>query len=250
MEEKKGYVLITGASSGIGASVAIHLSQQYNVILHGRNDERLQKTKSLCNKNNIQIIYKSDLSKLDEIENSIAHFLTENKIEINYYVHCAGFMKLVPLKMTSVELINETFATNIISAALLIKALAQKKINAGALKSVVLISSNISNFGAKAMSIYGASKGALDALMRSLAVELAPKIRVNSVLPGAIRTEMTENIFEDKEVSERLTKDYPLGLGEPADISEMVAFLLSEKSKWVTGQQFTVDGGRSINISA
>ena len=85
--------------------------------------------------------------------------------------------------------------------------------------------------------------------MRCLAVELAPNVRVNSVLPGAIQTEMTGNIFENKEVLDRMAQMYPLGVGKPHDIFEMVEFLLSEKSRWITGQQFTVDGGRTINIS-
>ena len=104
--------------------------------------------------------------------------------------------------------------------------------------------------GAKAFNVYSASKAALDALMRSLAVELAPNVRLNSVLPGAIQTRMTDHIFKDAELLNRMTKDYPLGVGYPSDIFEMVRFLISDESRWITGQQFVVDGGRSINISA
>ena len=75
------------------------------------------------------------------------------------------------------------------------KKVSKKKVNGSALNSIVFVSSNISNRGAKAMAAYGASKGAVDSLMRCLAVELAPKVRVNSVLPGAVHTEMTEGIF-------------------------------------------------------
>ena len=102
--------------------------------------------------------------------------------------------------------------------------------------------------GAKAHSVYGASKGALDALMKSLAMELAP-IRVNSVLPGAVRTALTEHIFEDEELINRMAETYPLGLGTTADIYEAVKFLLSEEARWITGQQITVDGGRTVNIT-
>ena len=99
------------------------------------------------------------------------------------------------------------------------------------------------------MSTYGASKAALDGLMRSLAVELAPKVRVNSVLPGAVITEMTKSIFENEEVSQRMSAQYPLGIGLPNDIAEAVSFLVSDHARWITGQQLTVDGGRSINIT-
>jgi NAD(P)-dependent dehydrogenase (short-subunit alcohol dehydrogenase family) len=249
MEQKKQYVLITGTSSGIGQVLAINLSHDYDIILHGRDIEKLKQTKLLCNKDKEQIIFTLDLKDVDRIEGSLSNFMNENKLEISHFIHSAGFMKMLPLKSISLEIMNTTFATNVISAALFIKVLTQRKINSDALKTVVLISSNISNFGAKAFSIYGASKGALDALMRSLAVELAPKVRVNSILPGAIHTGMTKNIFENKEGLERMAKDYPLGLGEAIDIFELVGFLISEKSKWITGQQFTVDGGRTINIS-
>ena len=94
--------------------------------------------------------------------------------------------------------------------------------NDTALKSVVLISSNISNFGAKAFSVYGASKGAVDALMRSFAVELAPRVRVNSVLPGGVRTAMTEHMYQDQELIDRMAIAYPLGLGKVGDIYEAV----------------------------
>lgn len=249
MQQKKEYVLITGASSGIGRCLAVNLSKSYNLILHGRDQERLEKTKALCSRDNSHLIYQFDLTKLSEIENSFSQFIVENELEVTRFVHCAGYMKMMPLKTTSLEVINATFATNVISAALLTKILQLRKINNNALKSVVFISSNVSNFGAKAFSIYAASKGALDSVMRCLAVELAPQVRVNSVLPGAIPTEMTEDIFENKEIADRMAKDYPLGLGEPGDIFEMVEFLLSAKSKWITGQQFIVDGGRTINIS-
>jgi NAD(P)-dependent dehydrogenase (short-subunit alcohol dehydrogenase family) len=151
--------------------------------------------------------------------------------------------------MITIEAIITTFSTNIYSAVLILKVLTNRKFNGVALKSAVMISSNISNFGAKAHSIYGASKAGLDGLMRNLAVELAPRIRINSILPGAVRTEMTEAIFKDQETAERIKATYPLGFGESNDIFEMVDFLLSEKSRWITGQQFAVDGGRTINIT-
>ena len=147
------------------------------------------------------------------------------------------------------DLIKATLATNVISAALIAKVLVQKKINASALESIVFVSSNISNYGAKAFSVYAASKGALDSLMRCLAVELAPRVRVNSVLPGAIQTGMTKNMFENTEVIDRMVKTYPLGFGKVEDIPPMIEFLLSEGSRWITGQQITIDGGRTINVT-
>lgn len=243
------YVLVTGASSGIGREIAIQLSTHYNVILNGRNVEKLEETKKHCSNSKNQIIFSKDLSEITNLERDFSLFIKQNEIEIGYFVHCAGVMKMLPIKMVSIENINSTFTTNIFSAILLIKILVNKNINKSALKSAVFISSNISNFGAKAFSLYGASKAGLDGLMRNLSIELAPKVRINSVLPGAVPTEMTESIFNDLEVFKRMEASYPLGIGNTKDIFEMVDFLLSEKSRWVTGQQFTVDGGRTINIT-
>lgn len=246
---KSNFVLITGASSGIGKEIAIQLSKDYNIVLHGRNLDRLNEVKGLCTKTSNQLIWQQDLNEVEEIEGSLTDFLKINEIEINKYVHCAGYMKMAPLKISSLKILSKSFNTNVISASLICKVLTNRRANNGALLSVVFISSNISNMGAKGMSAYGASKGAIDTLMRCLAVELAPKIRVNSVLPGAVLTEMTQKIFENDEVRNRMEATYPLGIGEPNDIYQIVDFLLSERSKWITGQQITVDGGRSINIS-
>jgi len=249
MNQSSQYLLITGASSGLGRVLCINLSKKYNIILHGRDEVRLQQTLELCSNDRTHLIFKLDLTDLKAVEQSVAEFIVGNKIEIIGFVHCAGYMKMLPLKMMSLALIETTFATNVFAASLLIKALMVKKINNNSLRSIVFLSSNISNFGAKAFSVYAASKGAIDSFMRCLAVELAPLVRVNSVLPGAIKTEMTEQIFNNEEVKQRMEKEYPLGLGSPEDISDMVEFLLSEKAKWITGQQFVVDGGRTINIS-
>ena len=241
-------ILITGASSGMGREMAVRFSEQYKVIVNGRNLERLQETISQCNNTNDHSIWQYDLSNIDGLEESLSSFLKSEGITVNYYVHCAGMMKNYPIKMVNVELLQQTFNTNVFSAELITKLLVNKKLNNNSLKSIVYISSNISGFGAKAHSVYGASKGAVDAMMKSLAMELAP-IRVNSVLPGAVRTALTEHIFEDEELINRMAETYPLGLGSTTDIYGAVKFLLSEEARWITGQQITVDGGRTVNIT-
>lgn len=242
-------ILITGASSGMGREMSIRFSEQFRVIVNGRNLERLEETVSMCQNPDQHLIWQYDLSNIDGLEDSLNSFLKSNSASVNYYVHCAGMMKNYPIKMVNVELLQQTFNTNVFSAELITKLLVNKKLNNNALKSIVYISSNISGFGAKAHSVYGASKGAVDAMMKSLAMELAPNIRVNSVLPGAVRTTLTEHIFEDENLINRMKETYPLGLGTTSDIYEAVKFLLSEDSRWITGQQITVDGGRTVNIT-
>ena len=246
---KSKYILITGSTSGIGFSIAKNLSIKYNVIIHGRNLDKINKFIDINENSNQLLAFTADLENYKDIEFNLAKLILDNNIEIIGFIHCAGSMNLLPVKMTTISTLEKTFSTNLFSAVMIIKLLLQKKINSNALKNIIFISSNISNFGAKALSLYSASKAGIDGLMRSLAVELAPNIRVNSVLPGAINTPMTELIFNDKERISAMLNAYPLGEGYPEDIANMVEFLLSEKSKWITGQQFTVDGGRTINIS-
>lgn len=245
----KETLFLTGATAGIGEEIAIVLSQYYNLILSGRNIDRLKEVKDKCYKENEIYILPIDLSDIDNIERILTDFIVKEQLTIQKFVHCAGYMKLVPLKLVNLDLIRDTFNTNVFSANIIVKLLLNRKWNKSALNNVVFISSNISNMGAKAMSTYGSSKAALDGLMRSLAVELAPNVRVNSVLPGAVVTEMTKAIFENEEVKRRMEAQYPLGVGMPSDIATAVQFLLSNESRWITGQQLTVDGARSINIT-
>jgi NAD(P)-dependent dehydrogenase (short-subunit alcohol dehydrogenase family) len=245
----ENYILITGSSSGIGKEIAVSLSKENNIILHGRDKGRLESVKSLCSGNNKVLVWEHDFKDAAGIEASLKSFIKSNDISVSGFVHSAGFMKLLPLKSMNLEAINETINTNLVSAMLITRVLSGKLTNGNALSSIVFISSNISNFGAKAFSIYGASKSALDGFMRSIAVELAPAVRVNSVLPGSVRTAMTESIYENPDLMERMKLQYPLGLGETSDIASAVRFLLSGEARWITGQQITVDGGRTINIT-
>lgn len=247
--ENRSYILITGASSGIGKVIAKRLSERYNVILNGRNEESLRTVLCDCDKAGSHLIWVADLADSNSLEDSLKNIIEAENITVSYFVHCAGFMKMLPLKLISVANLYATFDTNVFSAALIVKVLTSKKVNKASLRSVVFISSNISNRGAKAFSSYAASKGALDALMRCLAIELAPNVRINSVLPGAVQTQMTQSIFDNEEVAKRMLATYPLGLGKPEDIYNAVSFLLSDEARWITGQQVVVDGGRTINIT-
>ncbi len=249
MSKPREWALVTGASSGIGRAVAIELSSHYNLILNGRNAERLEETKSACCADADICLWPFDLGNVDELSESLTAFVRCNELQMASFVHCAGVSRLLPLRGTKLKDLRDTFCTNVFAPFLIVQTLASRRINGVALKSIVFISSNISNRGSKAFSAYGASKSGLDGLMRCLAVELAPTIRVNSVLPGAVRTRMTESIFANAEVIERMKTQYPLGLGEPRNIADAVAFLLSDKASWITGQQITVDGGATINIS-
>lgn len=245
----ESYVLITGASSGVGKELAIYLSQECSVILNGRDELRLEETKNACNPNNDVLIWRFDLENISNLENDLKKWINEKKISICGFVHCAGMMKMVPCKSFSEDFFEKVYRVNVFSAALIMKILSSKRVNQSNLRSAVFISSNISNRGAKTFGIYGSSKAALDGLMRNLAVELAPATRVNSVLPGGMITSMTEDLFENEEMRNNFEKNYPLGIGTPKKLAPLVEFLLSEKSDWITGQQFVIDGGRTTDIT-
>lgn len=249
MNEQREWTLVTGASSGIGRAVAIELSKRFNLVLNGRDEARLAETKSACDAKAEMCLYPFDLGNVDSLSESIATLMKDNGINISSFVHCAGVSRLLPVRGTKLCDLRDTFNTNVFAPFLIVQALASRRINGDALKCVVFISSNISNRGSKAFAAYGASKSGVDGLMRCLAVELAPNVRVNSVLPGAVRTRMTEGIFANQEVVERMKSKYPLGLGHASNIADAVAFLLSEKASWITGQQLTVDGGATIDIT-
>jgi len=243
----RAYILITGSSSGLGEEIAVQLSHDYNIILNGRDEERLVAVRGRLSEGH-HIVWRYDLAEVHGLEDSLQALLKDNGISISYFVHSAGFMKMYPIKMLNADVFATSFNVNVVSAALITKLLVSRK-NQKALKSAVFISSNISNFGARAFSVYSSAKSGLDGLMRSLAMELAPEVRINSVLPGGMKTRMTEHMYEDEELIKRMEATYPLGLGKVNDIYHVVRFLLSNEARWITGQQITVDGGRTVNVT-
>ena len=124
---KTPYMLITGSSSGIGREMAIYLSKVNHIILHGRDYERLQNVKSQCDINFDHKIWAQDLNEINDIERSLSQFILKENIEISGYVHCAGYMKMVPLKMSTAQILTSTLNTNIISASLITKILIYNK---------------------------------------------------------------------------------------------------------------------------
>jgi NAD(P)-dependent dehydrogenase (short-subunit alcohol dehydrogenase family) len=242
--------LITGASSGTGRRIAVHLSQSRRLILHGRDASRLLETRALCQRPDEHLLWNFDLRKGDEIETSLKSLIESNQLAIDGLVHSAGTLTIQPLRLVERGPAREIMDVNFMAAVEILRLLVRKKINGKHLRGVVFISSTASKFGARGFSVYCASKGALDAFMRAAAVELAPEVRVNSVLPGATRSAMTAAMLNDAELRARMEADYPLGIGDPDDIACAVEFLLSDKARWITGQELVVDGGRTVNITA
>lgn len=237
------YLLITGASSGIGRQCAIQLSEKYNLILCARREDKLQETRRLCQTPEKHLVFVCDLEQINDIEKKLEDFLIQNDCCIDKFLHCAGTLTLLPAKSFDVKICQSIFNVNLFSAMSIVKILLRKQ-NKKALKNIIFISALYSKKAVIGNSIYAASKGALDSYMRCLAKELAPQIRVNSILPGGIKTDITATMSEEQ--LNEIEKSYPLGFGKTDDIANMVDFLFSDKAKWITGQQISVDGGASI----
>lgn len=249
-QERPAYLLLTGASSGIGREMAVVLSKQYRLILNGRDRQRLEETRLTCCVPEEQLVWAADLADVESLDAALPAFLGQHRACVASFIHCAATLKVLPLRSVPTQDAQAMMRVNCHSAMEITRLLMRKNVNQRQLRSIVFISTIASQFGAKGFTAYCASKAALDGLMRALAVELAPEVRVNSVLPGGIRTPMTQAMFDDPDTAARLTRDYPLGVGTPADVIDAVEFLISDKARWITGQQWVVDGGRSVNISA
>lgn len=249
MPIQEEYTLITGASSGIGREAAINLSSKSKLILHGRNLERLEETRSMC-RSDKHIIWCCDFGSEISISKDLSELLGQHKIVVNNFIHCAGMVTVLNARNITKVISDKIMSVNFSSAIEITSVLLKKKVNKGQLKNIIFISSIWSKYGAKGYTLYCASKAALDSAMRALSIELSPAIRVNSILLGAVHTPMSENSFLDDEIVKNINKQYPLGIGKPEDAASMIKFLLSSKSRWMTGQQIILDGGRSINMSS
>lgn len=235
-------VLVTGASSGIGASIAITLSNWgANVIITGRNEERLYKTFCTIGKNPNNMMITADLTQRDNLDK-----LTATLPCIDGIILCAGIVKTSPVKNISDKAIDEIFEINTMSNIRLCqRILKSKKINKDS--SVVFISS-VSTFNVKiGNSLYSATKGAINSFAKAMALELAPRrIRVNVIQPGFIHTGLLNSgIITDEQIEEYIAK-HPLGVGEASDIANLCIYLLSDASRWMTGSILTIDGGLTL----
>ena len=239
------YTIITGATSGIGLDLSRRLAEERNVILVGRSQEKLNMVMSQISDTHHRVLcFVCDLNTdRNTLAQKLSAFIISNDIQIDSLVHCAGTSKVMAIRQSDADSIDMIFNVNVFSTIEIIKVLLKKE-NKGALKNILLISSLASIRGEKGNSIYAASKGALNSLAITLAKELAPKVRVNCISPGTVKTPMTLSFLET-ESGESHLKDYPLGVGQCEDITNLVCFLLSDSSRWITGQNIIIDGGRS-----
>ena len=234
-------ILITGASSGIGANTAIECSRMgATVIITGRNEARLGETLN-CLDSSFGAKHQMIVADLTNESNLMS--LVEQIDSIDGLVNNAGVNRVKPVAFIKQEDFDFVFQSNTWVAVNLTRMLCKKKkLNKNG--SVVFTSSVSAFFNAPGRALYAGSKAALTSFMRSFAIELADKgIRANAVHPGMVETKMIKENLTEEELQNNL-KEYPLSrFGKPTDVAFAIIYLLSDASSWVTGSSMIVDGG-------
>ena len=241
-------IIVTGASSGIGQQVAISCSQMgARVAMIARNETRLQETLKKMDGNG-HLVISCDITDFKHLKEIVSEIVSQLGT-IDGLVNCAGISTVLPFKLTTPDKVEEYFKTNVFGTIELTRqVLGVKNVNKDG-ASVIFFASVMGVVGENAKSIYSLTKGSLISGARSLAVEYAKKrVRVNVVSPGVVVTPINakQPYITDPEKRAVLEAQHPLGLGQTADIANACIFLLSDASRWVTGQNLVVDGGYTI----
>ncbi|PAF47056.1 hypothetical protein BKH46_04870 [Helicobacter sp. 12S02634-8] len=234
----KPWALLTGGRSGIGRAIAQELSMTHHIVFISRDPLELNTQIQTLKDPKGHKVFKCDLKDLKETEYLMQEICKDYKIET--FIHCAGINYVSYAKHFDYTQMMECANVNLYAAMVIIKYLLKKPAK-DYLKQIIFISSISARKAKAGDGLYASTKGGLDAYMRALSQELAPQIRVNSILPGTIfDTQTTQKIFTQAQKAE-LLKQYPLGEGHCEDIAGGVRFLL--QNKWITGQELIIDGG-------
>mgnify|MGYP006099517685 CR=1 FL=1 len=238
--------LITGTSSGIGKETALTLARNgANLILISRNEKKSKELVNELRQFNVFVDYFAvDITNTELVKNLFSQ-LRKDKVIIDIVINNAGIMEDAVLQMVKNDSIKRTFDTNVF-ALIDVSKRASRLMIRNKKGSIINLSSIIGTNGSKGQSIYSASKAAVIGFTKSLSKELGPlNIRVNAIAPGFIMTGMTEGIT-DCVIQENL-KSISMGrLGTTKDVANVILFLASDLSEYVTGQVIGVDGGMVI----
>ena len=235
-------ILVTGASSGIGQATAITCTQMgADVVITGRDAERLQATADLMGEAKGQIV--ADLIVQEDVEKLVAALPP-----LDGAVLCAGNSTTLPLQFGTREKFDDMFDVNFFAPVELLRLMYKKKVLQKGASVVLIASIGGTHSFMPGNGVYGASKAALNSVMKYAAREYASrKVRVNSICPGMVDTPLIHRGTITEEQLAEDTKRYPLGrYGRPDDIAHGAIYLLSDASSWLTGHDLVIDGGFSI----
>lgn len=232
--------LVTGGSSGIGKAIALKLASENQVIIIGRDEDRLHE---VAGQQKQIIPLKFDLYNLKDIRN-IFELIDGMGYKLDGLIHSAGVAMSVPIGANDIEQMKQVMTVNCMAFAELMKYFSKKKYSNNG-SSVVAISSLAAYVCTKGTGIYAASKSALNNLVKVSAKELTKRhIRVNAVMPAFVQTSMISE--KDDQLDELIRKEQPWGVIEPEQVAELVTFLLSDNSQMITGATIPITGGRVV----
>ena len=240
-------ILVTGASSGIGACIAaMCVDRGATVLAVGRNRERLAAARDATTAPERWISLIKDLADAPETLPQWIAGLSRTHGKLRGLVHCAGIAVMDTLRTFDLAQSRQIFDINFNVPLLLSKGMADRRVHIKG-GAIVFLASVSGVYPEKGHLLYGATKAALVAAAISLSQEVAPAgLRVNCISPGIVDTPMQKaaEAFMGAHYREDQLRQYPLGFGQPEDVAEMAVFLLSSRARWITGQNFILAGGR------
>lgn len=223
-------ILLIGGSYGIGLAIAQELQNDNNIFVASRTNE------NLAGLNVTHIPFDASTDTLDA---------SKLPAILDGLVYCPGSINLRPFRGLKPEAFEADLQINFISLVKVIQAVLPN-LTASEQSSIVLFSSVAASMGMPFHTSVAAAKGAIEGFAKALAAEYAPKIRVNVIAPSLTDTPLADKFLNNETKQEKSAERHPLKrFGKPEDSAQMASFLLSDKSSWISGQIFHVDGGMS-----
>lgn len=223
-------ILLIGGSYGIGFAIAKELQQENNLFIASRSNENLS---------GLQVTHIPFDAATDTLD------ISKLPAVIDGLVYCPGSINLRPFKGLKIEAFETDLQINFISLVKVIQTVLPN-LTASEQSSIVLFSSVAAAMGMPFHTSVAASKGAIEGFAKALAAEYAPKIRVNVIAPSLTDTPLADKFLNNETKQEKSAERHPLKrFGKAEDCAQMACFLLNEKSSWISGQVFHVDGGMS-----
>ncbi len=237
--------IVTGASRGIGRAIALRLARDgYRVLVnyHSSEEKAREVVNEILSSGGEAVAYRANVGSVEEVREMVSWFHGRYG-KIHGLVLNAGIYLRKNVRDISVEDWEKTIRVNLSGAFYVVKE-SLRYLGEGA--SIVFISSQLAFRGSSSDPAYGASKAGLLGLMHSLAVQLAPKVRVNAVAPGTIDTDIIANYTPEMRMERE--RKIPLGrIGKPEEVAAVVSFLLSDDASYITGATIDVNGGLYIH---